>query len=278
VIVLGLGVVSVAGFFALLVLRRHRGLAREFVQAEELASRRERELQVEREVGRLKSNFVSMVSHEFRTPLGVITASAGNLQRYFSRLPEEQRTQLLGDIMNSSSRMRDLIEEVLLLGKVESGNMKCQPALVDLPALCRGIIEEVSAAGQNRCPIEFAADGPPAEVRVDNGLARIIVTNLLNNATKYSPANNPVHLALRIEGREAVFEIRDEGIGIPTADQAGLFQSFHRGHNVGNVPGTGLGLTIVKRCVDLHSGNISFVSKEGEGTIFNVRLPLDLPP
>jgi signal transduction histidine kinase len=218
-----------------------------------------------------------MVSHEFRTPLGVITASAGNLQRYLPRLPEEQRARLLGDIMNSSSRMRDLIEEVLLLGKVESANMKCQPVPADLPALCRCIIDEVSAAGQNRCPIEFTADGLPAEVQVDDGLARIIVTNLLSNATKYSPTNNPVHVALRLEGKDVIFEIRDEGIGIPAADQAGLFQSFHRGHNVGNLPGTGLGLTIVKRCVDLHGGNISFVSKEGEGTIFNVRLPLDLP-
>jgi signal transduction histidine kinase len=276
-LVLALLAAGVVTLVALLALGRHRRLIEDFARTEELAGQRERELRIEREVGRLKSSFVSMVSHEFRTPLGVITASAGNLQRYFSRLPEEQRARLLGDIMNSSSRMRDLIEEVLLLGKVESGNMKCQPVLVDLAALCRGIIGEVSAAGQNRCPVEFTANGLPAEVRMDDGLTRIIVTNLLSNATKYSPANNPVHLTLRLEGRDAVLEIRDEGIGIPAADHAGLFQSFHRGQNVGNVPGTGLGLTIVKRCVDLHGGNISFVSKEGEGTIFNVRLPLDLP-
>jgi signal transduction histidine kinase len=276
-LVLGLLAAGVVTLVALLALGRHRRLIEDFARTEELAGQRERELRIEREVGRLKSSFVSMVSHEFRTPLGVITASAGNLQRYLPRLPEEQRARLLDDIMNSSSRMRDLIEEVLLLGKVESGNMKCQPVPVDLPALCRCIIDEISAAGQNRCPIEFSTDGLPAEVRVDDGLTRIIITNLLSNATKYSPPNNPVHVALRVEGKDAVFEIRDEGIGIPTADQAALFQSFHRGRNVGNAAGTGLGLTIVKRCVDLHGGNISFVSKEGEGTIFNVRLPLDLP-
>jgi signal transduction histidine kinase len=276
-LVLGLLAAGVVTLVALLALGRHRRLIEDFARIEELSGQRERELQIEREVGRLKSSFVSMVSHEFRTPLGVITASAGNLQRYLPRLPEEQRARLLDDIMNSSSRMRDLIEEVLLLGKVDSGNMKCQPVPVDLPALCRCIIDEVSAAGQNRCSIEFTTDGLPAEVRMDDGLTRIIVTNLLSNATKYSPANNPVHLTLRLEGRDAVLEIRDEGIGIPAADQAGVFQSFHRGSNVGNAAGTGLGLTIVKRCVDLHGGNISFVSKEGEGTIFNVRLPLDLP-
>src|SRR5262249_11340239 len=122
---LGLFAAGVVTLVALVALRRHRRLIEDFARTEALVGQRERELHIEREVGRLKSSFVSMVSHEFRTPLGVITASAGNLQRYFSRLSDEQRAQLLGDIMGSSSRMRDLIEGVLLLGKVEAGKMKC---------------------------------------------------------------------------------------------------------------------------------------------------------
>jgi signal transduction histidine kinase len=104
-------------------------------------------------------------------------------------------------------------------------------------------------------------------------LTGLILTNLLNNAVKYSPSGKPVHLSLRRDGENAVIEVRDEGIGIPSADQKELFKSFHRGANVGNVPGTGLGLTIVKRCVELHAGQISLTSVERQGTTFTVRLP-----
>jgi signal transduction histidine kinase len=272
-LVLGLLAAGVVTLVALLALHRHRRLIEDFARTEELAGQRERELRIEREVGRLKSSFVSMVSHEFRTPLGVITASAGNLQRYFSRLSEERRGQLLADIMNSSSRMRDLIEEVLLLGKVESGNMKCQPVLVDLPALCRRTVAEVTVATGHASPIEFATEAFDGEMRLDESLTGLILTNLLNNAVKYSPSGKPVHLSLRRDGENAVIEVRDEGIGIPSADQKELFKSFHRGANVGNVPGTGLGLTIVKRCVELHAGQISLTSVERQGTTFTVRLP-----
>ena len=272
-LVLGLLAAGVVTFVALLALRRHRRLIENFARTEALAGQRERELQIEREVGRLKSTFVSMVSHEFRTPLGVITASAGNLQRYFSRLSAEQRTQLLNDITSSSSRMRDLIEEVLLLGKVESGKMKCQPVPIDLPAFCQRVIAEVSASTPNGCAIEFTADGLRDQAHMDDTLTGIILTNLLSNAAKYSPNGKPVRLSLRREGQEAVFEISDEGIGIPMADQANLFKSFHRGRNVAAIPGSGLGLTIVKRCVDLHGGSIAFTSAEGIGSTFAARIP-----
>lgn len=273
-LLLGLFAAGLVTLLALLALHRHRQLIQAFARTEALVDQRERELGIERDVGRLKSTFVSMVSHEFRTPLGVITASAGSLKRYFSRLSEEQRAELLGDIMSSSSRMRDLIEEVLLLGKVESGKMKCQPLPMDIAALCRRTIAEVTtAAAGTACSVEFAFDALNGETRLDETLSAIILANLLNNAVKYSSAGAPVHLSLRREGKDAVMEVRDKGIGIPMADQKELFKSFHRGSNVGNVPGTGLGLTIVKRCVELHGGSISFVSIERQGTTFTVRLP-----
>ena len=213
-----------------------------------------------------------MVSHEFRTPLGVITASTGNLQRYAARLSEEQRSQLTDDILRASSRMRDLIDEVLLLAKVEAGKMNCQPELVDLRALCQRSITEVTAGASGAAAIEFICEFT-CQARLDETLAGIILTNLLNNAVKYSSEKSWTRLSLRREAREIVIEVRDRGIGIPTADQSDLFRSFHRGSNVGNVPGTGLGLTIVKRCVELHAGRITFLSAEGQGTTFTVRLP-----
>jgi len=272
-LVLGLFAAGLVTLVALIALHRHRRLIEDFARTEALAGQRQRELQVERDVGQLKSSFVSMVSHEFRTPLGVITASAGNLQRYFSRLSEPQRAQLLRDITNSSTRMKDLIEEVLLLGKVESGAMKSQPTLLDLPELCRRTIAEVSAAIGHPCEIEFVCEIPNQQASLDESLSGIILTNLLNNAVKYSPDGKPVRLSLRREAKDVVLEISDHGIGIPAADQANLFKSFQRGSNVANVPGTGLGLTIVKRCVELHGGSISFISNEGEGTTFIARLP-----
>jgi signal transduction histidine kinase/type II secretory pathway pseudopilin PulG len=272
-LVLGSMTAGVVTFVALLALRRHRRLMEDFARTEALAGQRERELQVEREVGRLKSSFVSMVSHEFRTPLGVIRAAGENLGRYFQRLTETQRAELLGDIAASASRMNDLIEEVLLLGKVESGKMECRPAPVDLPALCRRVIAEVRMATHEVCPIELAGTDATPGVKLDEGLVVIVLSNLLSNAVKYSQPGQPVWLEVRQDAGHVVVDVRDEGIGIPESDQAQLFHSFRRAANVGVIPGSGLGLTIVKRCVELHRGGITFTSAEGRGTTFTVRLP-----
>jgi signal transduction histidine kinase len=272
-LVLGLLAAGVVTLVALLALHRHRRLIEDFARTEELAGQRERELRIEREVGRLKSSFVSMVSHEFRTPLGVIRAASESLTRYFERLSESQRSELLGDISKSTRRMNDLIEEVLLLGKVESGRMECRPAPVDLPAICRRIIAEVRLSAHDACPIEIDSHEPMPGLKLDESLIVIILSNLVSNAVKYSPPDKPARLGLRRDGNQIVLEVCDHGIGIPAADISELFKSFHRGQNVGSVPGTGLGLTIVKRCVELHSGSISFVSVQGAGTTFAVRLP-----
>jgi signal transduction histidine kinase len=148
---------------------------------------------------------------------------------------------------------------------------------VDLPALCRKIVAEVNAATQQKCPIEFTAEVPHGQAHLDETLSTVILTNLLNNAVKYSSAGKPVHLSLRREGDDAVIKVCDQGIGIPAADQKELFKSFHRGTNVGDVPGSGLGLTIVNRCLRLHGGSISFESVEREGAMFTVRLPAFVP-
>jgi len=277
-LVLGLLAAGVVALVALLALRRHRLLMEDFARTDALAGQRERELKFEREVSRLKSTFVSMVSHEFRTPLGVIRAAGESLGRYYQRLTEAQRTELLGDIAKSAGRMNDLIEEVLLLGKVESGKMECRPDLVDLSVLCRSVAGEVRAATQDACPIEFVGIDLKPGLKLDQGLVVIILSNLLSNAVKYSPPGKPVRLDVRKDASHVILQVRDEGIGIPEADRDRLFRSFHRAANVGSIPGSGLGLTIVKRCVELHGGAISFASTEGQGTTFTVRLPIGATP
>jgi signal transduction histidine kinase len=228
----------------------------------------------ERELGELKSDFVALVSHEFRTPLEVIMSSTDNLQRYHDRLPPEKRVELLRTINKSVRRMAGMMEEVLVLGRLETEHMKFRPSDFPLRAFCQRVSDEIeSATGRTRA-IKLDCDGLPDTANGDESVLRHIFTNLLSNALKYSPEIAWVDFTVRREGPAAVFSIADRGCGIPTADQKRLFQAFHRGSNVRQIPGTGLGLLIVKRCVDLHGGEIAFASAEGQGTTFTVRLPL----
>ena len=234
----------------------------------------ERNLARARELSELKSNFVSLVSHEFRTPLEIIMSSVDNLDRYHERLPAEKRQQLLHSINKAVRRMAGMMEEVLVLGRLETDRVTFKPAPLDLPALCRRICEEIESATNRRCPIELRMDGPPDIAFGDESLLGHILTNLLSNAIKYSPAGQSVDFIVQREGNKSVCSVIDRGCGIPEADQKRLFQAFHRGSNVEQIPGTGLGLLIVQRCVELHGGEISFTSVEGQGTTFTVTLPL----
>jgi PAS domain S-box-containing protein len=233
-------------------------------------------LEREKELHQLKSNFVSMVSHEFRTPMGVILSSSQILQRHLEKLPAEERAELLDSITNSVGRMAELMEEVLVLSRVESARMELKAEAMELKAFCQSLTDELMSATHRRCPIhlELETDG---EISADEGLLRHILSNLISNAVKYSPENTPVLFRVSREQDHAVFVVEDRGIGIPAADHARLFDAFHRGGNVENIPGTGLGLTIVKRCVDRHGGEISFKTVEGKGTTFTVQLPLFAP-
>ena len=256
-------------------LRRHRRLIEEYARAESLATHRERELQMERELSELKGRFVSMVSHEFRTPLGITMSAVELLGNYADRLTPERRSELLEDIRGSTLRMAGLMEQVLLLGRVESGRLDFRPSPLDLPDLLTRLADETASATHHRCPIQVRAEpGMLSGSEGDESLLRHIVSNLLSNAVKYSPPNAPVELTAGRDGADAVIQVRDRGIGIPEADRSRLFEAFHRASNVGQTPGTGLGLLIVKRCAGLHQGTLTFESVEGAGTVFTVRLPM----
>ena len=233
-----------------------------------------RALDQERELGELKSRFVTTVSHEFRTPLGITMSAVELLRHYHERLPEDQRRELLDDIHRSTRHMGGLMEQVLVLGRVEAGQAGFRPAPVDLASLGQKLADEALSATNRRCPIEWRAETDLSGAVADEALVRHVFTNLLSNAVKYSPADSPVGFACRREEAEAVFTVTDRGLGIPEADRPRLFEAFHRGTNVGDIPGTGLGLVIVKRCVDLHGGSIAVQDTPGGGTTFTVRLPL----
>ncbi len=227
----------------------------------------------EKELGQLRSNFVSMVSHEFRTPLGIIQSSAEILEDYLDQLEPAERKDHLRSIHKNTRRMSSLMEEVLLIGSIEAGRMEFKPARMEPKVILRRLVDEVLSATDRRCPIELTLKSLPDEAQGDVRLLRHIFTNLLTNAVKYSERNAPVHFEVACHGTEIMATIRDRGIGIPKADQEWLFDAFHRGSNVGDRPGTGLGLVIVKRCVDLHGGRIKIESNPGEGTTVTVHLP-----
>lgn len=231
-------------------------------------------LDAERELSQLKSRFVSMVSHEFRTPLGIILSSAEILDAYLDRLPPHERRSNLADITQASRHMAAMMEEVLLLSQVEAGKTGFRPAPLPLESFCLRLVDEVASATSGRCPIRCHVPPDLPDAHADGALLRHILINLLTNAVKYSPPGAPVDFALQASGDLAVFTVTDRGIGIVEADARQLFQAFFRGRNVGEVSGTGLGLVIVKRCVELHNGQITFESQEAQGTTFTVSLPL----
>ncbi len=227
----------------------------------------------QRELNDLRSRFVSMTSHEFRTPLAAILSAQDLLKMYGDRIPESEKLELLGLIESGVKRMTSMLERVLLLGQVDANMLEFQPTKLNLEMLC----DELVADARNQHPgsnckivVNFQSSG--SDGWYDEKLLRHIFSNLLSNAIKYSPDGGEVCMRVHAQGAHTVFEISDQGIGIPPGEENALFNSFHRASNVGAIPGTGLGLAIVKQSVDLHGGSISVVSATGQGSCFTVRL------
>ncbi|MUG97638.1 hybrid sensor histidine kinase/response regulator [Scytonema sp. UIC 10036] len=231
-------------------------------------------LQKERELNELKSRFVSMVSHEFRSPLQVILSSAQMIELYGEQLSKDRKKQFFQQIKQTVKKMTQLLDDVLVIGRADLGRFKASPEIMDLTELCRDLAEEILLSMNSKHAISFVTYGNCCEACVDEVLIRHILSNLLSNAIKYSPSNSTIHFILQCVDNEAIFKIQDNGIGIPSEDKATLFSLFHRAANVRDIPGTGLGLAIVKKCVDLYGGKIDVESELGVGTTFTVTLPL----
>ncbi len=229
----------------------------------------------ERELSELRSGFVSLVSHEFRTPLTTIQSSTELLEFYSNKLSDEKKQKHLTRIQTAVLRMTQLLDDVLTIGQVEAGKLKFNPSPTDLVAFCRDIIESMHFSARPHHTLNFVTHGDCTDAQIDEKLLGHIVTNLLSNAIKYSPKGCTIQFDLICNASEAVFRIQDTGIGIPTEDLEKLFDSFRRASNVGTIQGTGLGLAIVKNCVDLHRGTIAVESEIGVGTTFTVTLPLN---
>lgn len=236
-----------------------------------------RALEQEQELNELKSRFLSIASHEFRTPLAVILSSAQLMERYYSRLSDDKKFSHLQRIQASVRHISELVDDVLLVEQGRIGRLQFNPAPLDLVAFCRDMIEEFEMGVAARHQLTFLTTGlvdPPRRLaQMDESLLQHILRNLLSNAVKYSPEGSHISLELGYTGEDVYLKIADQGIGIPDSDQARLFDSFHRASNVGTISGTGLGMYIVKQAVEQHGGTVKVESQEGIGTTFVVMLP-----
>lgn len=227
----------------------------------------------EKELGDMKTKFVSMVSHEFRTPLTIIKSAAQILERYSDKLKENERIDYLGRIVKTVDTMTDLIGNVIFIGKSDSDRLQFTPHPLDLNYFCNSIVRDMQLINGTKHKINTEFNLEITQIIADEILLRHIIFNLLSNAFKYSVNNEDIEFKVKSDNNFVSFVITDHGIGIPEKEQDKIFEVFHRASNVGAISGTGLGLSVVVRSLELHKGNIKLQSKEGVGSTFTVNIP-----
>jgi len=247
---------------------------------EELEDRiRERTLELtkalssEKELNEMKSRFVSIASHEFRTPLSAILSSISLVDRYTEQGQEEKRVKHIERIKSSVKNLTDILNDFLSLDKLEQGKVEIENSWFNLPDFCEDIIEEVKGMLKHGQHIHYTHQGD-TEILMDKKILRNIMLNLLSNATKYSEEEKEIEFTTQADSSQTSVTVKDQGIGIPEEEQKNLFGKFFRARNALNIQGTGLGLNILKRYVELLDGKIHFKSKLEEGTTFTIDFPL----
>ena len=247
----------------------------------ELARQKESEekimelLEKEKELNELKSHFISVASHEFRTPLTVVLSSTELLERYGNDWSSEKLNKQIKKIKKTTLHLNDIVSDILTISRTENGNITFSPQNINIKKLCIGILEDINHILTVKHTLTFEFKASRQIYFLDGKLIQYLLSNLLSNAVKYSPDGGNVILHVKPENNNLVFKISDEGIGIPEKDQIYLFDPFHRGSNIGEIQGTGLGMSIIKRSIELHSGKLFCDSSEGKGTSFTVFIPIN---
>ena len=251
---------------------------RDLESALERAEHSDRIAEERKRLAELQARFVAMASHEFRTPLATIQATIEVLKGYEARMNADDRQKRYEKVLGQVRHLTLLIEDVLVLGKADAGRLSFHPEPIDLPSVCQQIVEHVQDTVDRATELVTRLAHAPSDTIMDPRLLQQILGNLLGNACKYSPGGGRIELNVEAEGPLVRFQVRDHGIGIAPEDQASLFEAFHRGGNVGKIEGSGLGLAVTQRAVELHGGTISVASEIGRGTTFTVRLPRTSSP
>ena len=227
----------------------------------------------ERELNELKSKFVSIASHEFRTPLSTIMSSASLVDQYINRKEPEKVTKHVQRIKSSVNHLTSILNDFLSLGKLEEGKIELSKEFINLNEFLTEVKEEIDPILKGGQTLHVIAE--KGTVHSDPRVLRNILFNLISNASKYSDEGKSIDVICSLTQNVLSFDVRDEGIGIPQEDQKHMFDRFFRASNAGNIQGTGLGLNIVRRYVDLLGGQITFNSEFGKGSIFTVNIPLN---
>ncbi len=230
-------------------------------------------LEREKELNEMKSRFVSMASHEFRTPLSAILSSVALVEHYTAPGQSEKKKKHIERIKSSIKNLTDILNDFLSLDKLEQGKVMAACAELNLQELIQDTVEEIDGMLKKKYQALKVVYQGPSLVHQDKKIIRNVLLNLLSNAIKYSPEEKTIYINACVEEQEVAISIRDEGIGIPPEAQKNLFNKFYRADNAATIQGTGLGLNIVKKYVELLNGSIHFVSEEKKGSTFTFTFP-----
>ncbi len=230
-------------------------------------------LEKEKELSQLKSRFVSMASHEFRTPLSAIQLSAVLIEKYSAQLDNPNIAKHINKIKNAISNLTSILNDFLSLEKLEAGKVEPEFTEFDIVKFGEEITEEMQLVAKQNQLIVYQHTGAGSAAKLDPALLKNCIINLIGNAIKYSGENTFIEFNTEISESQLTITVKDNGIGIPENDQKHLFEAFFRAHNTGNIPGTGLGLNIVTRYATLMQGVIKFQSKVNKGTSFTISFP-----
>src|ERR1700712_2304892 len=231
-------------------------------------------LEKEKELGLLKSRFVSIASHEFRTPLTSVQLSVSLIEKYAEAFNSPNIVKHVGKIKSAVINLTNILNDFLSLEKLESGKEEPTYHEFDLVKFAEGITEEMQVLAKQNQNIIYQHTGTRNTVRLDQNLLKNCIVNLINNAIKYSGENSFIDFNTEINEKNCLITVNDNGIGIPETDQKHLFEAFFRAHNTGTIPGTGLGLNIVARYTQLMNGKIDFKSSVNQGTLFTITFPM----
>jgi signal transduction histidine kinase len=230
-------------------------------------------LQKEKELSEIKSRFVSMASHEFRTPLSTVLSSASLLSKYTSTEDQDKRTRHIDKIKGAVKHLNDILEDFLSLGKLDEGKVQSHSSEFNLDEFLHDLVDETNGLLKKDQQIDFTYAGPK-EVCSDKKLLKNILINLITNAIKFSPDDGMITVRANVNGDSGVISVKDNGIGIPKDDLEHIFSSFFRAANATNIQGTGLGLHIVKRFTELMGGAVNIDSELDRGTTVTITIPV----
>ncbi|MBK1439584.1 PAS domain-containing sensor histidine kinase [Parapedobacter sp. ISTM3] len=259
------------------VSNRTKDLIKLVSELEKTKSEVSQSLEKEKELNQLKSRFVSMASHEFRTPLSAVQLSASLIEKYIEKPDKANVLKHTGRIKNSVQLLTSILNDFLSLERLEAGKVSASKQEINLVQLGEEITEEMQMICKANQHIVYQHTGSTGKVELDANLLKNCIINLISNAIKYSGENTFIEFNTEVNDDTCTIVIKDDGIGIPEEDQKNLFEPFFRAHNTGNIPGTGLGLNIVKRYVSLMGGQVACQSAQHKGTVFTLTFNNTIP-